>query len=53
MGCDRCSAKTEVSVVVLSSLQRVLQDEVDVDGAQEAEVFCAKGGKRVISDNGA
>lgn len=33
----------EVFVVVVSSLQRVLQDEVDISGAGEAEVFCAKG----------
>lgn len=30
------------SVVVLSSLEKLLQDEVNVSGAKEAEVFCAK-----------
>ncbi|MFA5252397.1 MAG: hypothetical protein WC454_07420, partial [Phycisphaerae bacterium] len=30
------------SVIVLSSLERLLQDEVDISGAKEAEIFCAK-----------
>lgn len=29
-------------VIVLSSLERLLQDEVNVSGAKEAEIFCAK-----------
>jgi len=34
--------KTGVSVIVLSSLERLLQNEVIVQGAKEAEIFCAK-----------
>jgi len=37
------TAGGEVSVVVLPSLERVLQDDVNVKGPQKAEVFCAKG----------
>jgi hypothetical protein len=29
-------------VIVLSSLEKVLQDDVNVNGAKEAEIFCAK-----------
>lgn len=35
--------KEEVSVVVISSLQRVLQNEINVSGGKSAEVFCARG----------
>lgn len=34
--------RADVSVGVVSSLQRFLQDEVNVDGAKDAEIFCAK-----------
>jgi hypothetical protein len=40
--CCQPTAGGEVSVVVLSSLERVLQDDVNVKGPQKAEVFCAK-----------
>lgn len=43
IGCVCTVARGEVSVVVVSSLQKVLQDEVNIIGATEAEVFCAKG----------
>jgi hypothetical protein len=36
------SGQDSTSVIVLSSLERLLQDEVDVSGAKEAEIFCAK-----------
>jgi len=41
--CHHAVAKDDVSVVVISSLQRVLQDEVNISGMRKAEVFCAKG----------
>ncbi len=31
-----------VSVAVISSLERVLQDDIDVNGTQTAEIYCAK-----------
>lgn len=34
--------EVSASVIVLSSLERLLQDEVVVRGAEEAEIFCAK-----------
>ena len=44
VGSCRCSAVGQgVSVVVKSSLERVLKDEVNVSGLEEAVLFCAKG----------
>jgi hypothetical protein len=35
-------AVKNISVLVLSSLERILQDETDIQGLKEAEIFCAK-----------
>jgi len=44
VGSCRCSAVGQgVSVVVKSSLERVLKDEVNVSGLEEAVLFCARG----------
>jgi hypothetical protein len=34
--------QSSTSVIVLPSLAKVLQDEVNISGAEEAEIFCAK-----------
>ena len=34
--------QSSTSVIVLPSLAKVLQDEVNISGAKEAEIFCAK-----------
>jgi len=36
------NSTSSTSVIVLSSLEKVLQDDVNVRGAKEAEIFCAK-----------
>ncbi|MGD8500207.1 MAG: hypothetical protein PVJ86_06140, partial [Phycisphaerales bacterium] len=41
---DGCSSsETGTSVFVVSSLQRILQNEVDINGDEKAEISCAKG----------
>lgn len=36
------NSASSTSVIVLSSLERLLQDEVNVSGAKDVEIFCAK-----------
>lgn len=38
-----CQGDGEVKVSVISSLERVLQNEVEVKGGRQAELYCAKG----------
>jgi hypothetical protein len=40
--CAHSQEANDIRVVVLSSLERVLQDDIDVNGTRSAEVYCAK-----------